>query len=131
MSSTCPGCGRRKTKRAELCTDCRKTATKLGASVLAHVATPAQPFSPRTPKQNAVYHGRLREIALLEKPEAQGGELWALERKLKRWSLKHAAKMVGREIKSSTELAELEFERMNDWLADVIDAVQAGARRPR
>jgi hypothetical protein len=129
--STCPGCGGTKTRRAELCASCRKQATALGASVLTAVATPAAPFQPRTPKQNAVYHGRLRDIAQLEKPGVEGNELWQTERELKRWSLKHAAKMVGRELASSTELSELEFERMNDWLGDVIDGMRAGSRRPR
>jgi hypothetical protein len=120
--TTCPACGGQKSKRAELCADCRKTASALGASVLTHVATPAQPFTPRTPAQNTVYHGRLRDIALLNLPGASGGELYAEERRLKRWALKQASKMFGRTIASSTELSELEMDRLLDWLGDRIDA---------
>jgi hypothetical protein len=130
-SITCPGCGKAKSRSAQLCASCRKTATQLGASVLTAVATPAQPFTPRTPQQNRQYHGRLRTIALLEKPKLEGPPLWDAERKLKRWSIEYAARMVGRDLESSTELSEIEFERMNEWLARVIDDMQAGKRRPR
>lgn len=129
--NACPGCGGPKTKRAEICANCVKTARAIGVSVIKNVATPAQPFQPRTEIQNRAYHGKLREIALLEKPGIEGGELWTRERKLKKWSLAHAAKMVGRELDSSTALSELEFERMLEWLGDVIDAMRAGKRRPR
>lgn len=104
---------------------------RLGASLITTVATATAPFTPRTPKQNQVYHGRLREIAQLEKPGLEGQKLWLHERKLKKWSLKHVGRMCGRKVESSTELSELEFERMNDWLSDVIAAMHAGERRPR
>lgn len=131
MSTTCPGCGEAKTKRAQVCAKCRRDATQLGVSVLTAVATPAHPFKPRTEMQNRMYHGRIREIALLEKPDAAGGELWSRERKLKKWAVAHASKMVGRELSSSTELSEIEFERLIEWLGDVIDDLHAGRRRPR
>jgi hypothetical protein len=98
---------------------------------LTAVATPAHPFVPRTPKQNTILHGRLREIAQLEKPGIERGELWTAERKLKKWLLPRAAKIAGRQIASTTELSEIEMERLLEWLADVIDAMRAGVRRPR
>src|SRR5437763_1499099 len=73
MSTTCPGCHGPKTKRAELCGSCRKTANAIGVSVVTHVSTPATPTVPRTQKQNAVYHGRLREMAQLQKPGLERG----------------------------------------------------------
>lgn len=129
--TTCPGCGEKKSAKAALCANCRVTANALGVSVLTAVATPAQPFVPRTPKQNSILHGRLREIAQLEKPGIERGELWSAERKLKKWLLPRAAKIAGREITSTTELSEIEMERLLEWLADVVDAVGDGQRRPR
>src|SRR4051794_17387044 len=81
-TTTCPGCGKAKSRRAALCADCRKTANSLGVAVLTHVSTPAQPFIPRTSRQNQVYHGRLRELALREKPELSEDKpkLYARER---------------------------------------------------
>lgn len=99
--------------------------------MIQQISAASTPFTPRTPKQNAVYHGRLRDIALIENSNAAGESLWQAERELKAWSIGKAAEMVGRPIVSSTELSELEFERMNEWLATVIDAMRAGAKRPR
>jgi len=70
----CPGCGGPKTKRAELCKNCRKAATALGASVLTHVSTPA-PSIPRSVKQSTVLRAPLREIAGLEKPGIRSEEV--------------------------------------------------------
>lgn len=134
MSAICPGCGNAKSKRAELCGECRRTANQIGASVVTHVAslaTPATPVIPRTPVQNTVYHGRLREIALLENPALKSAELYAAERELKKWSVKQAARMVKRPLASSTELSELEMERLLEWLADVIERMKSGGARPR
>lgn len=129
MSVTvCPSCNGPKDKRAEVCAKCRRDAIRLGVEVMKKVATPSAPFKPRTEHQNRVYHGRIREIALLEHPEAAGNELWKLERELKKWAVAYMAHTLDRPLNSSTELSELEFERMNEWLADVIDA---GGRRKR
>jgi hypothetical protein len=131
VSTSCPGCGNPKTKRANLCADCRRRANEIGASVITHVASPAAPVVPRTPMQNTAYHGRLRSIALLEKPGLEREALWSAERKLKKWALKHASKLVGRDVGSSTELNELEFELLLDFLGDVIDDMKHGKPRPR
>src|SRR5439155_9208891 len=120
MSTTCPGCHGPKTKRAELCGSCRKTANAIGVSVVTHVSTRATPTVPRTQKQNAVYHGRLREMAQLQKHGIEREDLWHEERKLKKWALAQASIQVGREISSSVDLSELEMERLLDWLADRI-----------
>jgi hypothetical protein len=127
----CPGCGGDKHRRAELCTTCRKRANAIGASVLTHVATPAAPMIPRTPWQNRNYHGRLREIAQLETPGIEREVLWQEERKLKKWALRRASRMFGKPFESSTELSELEMERLLEWLGDVVDLMKAGGRRPR
>lgn len=125
-TTTCPGCGEKKDRRADLCAKCRKDAIQLGSAVLKNVATPSQPFKARTEHQNRVYHGRIREIALLEQPQAVRGDLWTLERELKKWAVARMAHTLNRPLHSSTEMSELEFEQMNEWLADVIDA---GGRR--
>jgi hypothetical protein len=128
VTTTCPGCNGPKSKRAELCGNCRKQANALGASVLTHVATPTAPFVPRTAKQNTSYHGRLRSIAQLQKPGIEGNALWDAERKLKKWALKQASILAGRDIRSSTELSELEMERLLEFLGDRIDDLKAGRR---
>lgn len=130
MQAICPGCGNAKSKRAALCADCRRQANALGLQVLTAVATPSSPTIPRTPAQNKMLHGRLREIATLEKPGIERDALWTAERKLKRWAVAMASRLVGKPFSSSTELSELEMERLLDWLGDVIDDMRAGGKRP-
>jgi hypothetical protein len=130
-ASVCPGCGGSKTKRSQLCVGCRRRAIELGKSVITHVAAPAAPFVARTSRQNTILHGRLRELAQLESPGIERDALWEAERTLKRWACARASIVTGREISSSTELSELEMERLLDFLADVLDQVKAGEPRPR
>ena len=126
--------GRRPRRGSSVCGQsvgsCRKTANAIGVSVVTHVSTPATPTVPRTQKQNAVYHGRLREMAQLQKHGIEREDLWHEERKLKKWALAQASIQVGREISSSVDLSELEMERLLDWLADRIDDLKQAARRP-
>lgn len=127
----CPGgCGGMKSENAALCADCRRRANAVGVSVVTHVheASPAT-ARPRTPQQNTVYHGRLRELAILQHggPFDDKADLWKAERRLKKWALEQAERMFRRELESSTELSEIEMERLNEWLGDRIDELNAHA----
>jgi RNA polymerase-interacting CarD/CdnL/TRCF family regulator len=122
-SLVCPGCGGPKSKRAELCRKCRRKANAVGATVVAQVVD-AQPISARlrTPEQNRVYHGVLAKIANL-----QGSDL----RFLKRRALAKASQLFDREIASSTELTEIEMERLLEWLDTELDRLEAIPPEPR
>lgn len=117
MSLTCPGCGGAKSKRAELCHKCRRDANAIGATVVTRVAD-AQPVParPRTPEQNRVYHGVLAHVARLE-----GLDI----RVAKRRAIAKACDLFSREIESSTELTEVEMERLLEWLDTELDRLEA------
>lgn len=131
MTTTiCPGCGETKSRRAVVCSSCRKRAGAVGVSVITNVhdAIPLEstPARPRTAQQNTVFHGRLRELALLEHGGPIGkDELYAAERAAKKRAIAHAAEMFGKTFESSTDLSEMQMERLNDWLSDRIDELRA------
>jgi hypothetical protein len=114
--TTCPGCGKKKTKRAQVCAECRRKANSIGVSVVTHVheaAIPSEsPRTPRTPWQSKAYHGKCNDLARLTKAEFLI---------VKRNALARAPTMFGREIKSSTELTEIEMELLLEWLDVAID----------
>lgn len=125
-ATKCPGCGGRKSKRAELCATCRRTAGAIGVSVITRVGPTediharvkvAQP--PRTSIQNRVYHGKISDLAKRLFPASPTA--WQAERHAKRLALRHASEMLGRPIESSTELSELEMERLIEWLDDELE----------
>jgi hypothetical protein len=133
----CPGCGGKKSKRAELCASCRKRANVVGASVITHVAEAAispesAPARPRTPQQNTVYHGKISDLAKLNAPGLEKAELRLAERNVKTRALQHARKMFSRPIDSSTELTEIEMERLLEWLDVELDrANQEATMQPQ
>lgn len=130
MTTICPGCGEKKSRRAVVCSRCRKRAGAVGVSVITNVhdAIPLEstPARPRTAIQNSVFHGRIRDIALLEHgaPMAKD-ELYAAERAVKKRAMTRAAEMFGKTFESSTDLSEMQMERLNDWLSDCIDELKA------
>lgn len=104
----CPGCGNEKTARARLCASCRRRANNVGESAWKQSAgLQGAPARPRTPEQNRVYHGKLASIAKLEKAELFD---------VKQRTLEFASLTFEREIKSSTELTELEMEHVLEQL---------------
>jgi len=111
-SLTCPGCHGPKTRRAELCRDCRRRANVVGARTWVETAQPTLPSTPRTPQQNRVYHGKLNSIAELEQRPLKDVKAWALER---------ASLMFRRSIESSTELSEIEMEQLLESLDRRLD----------
>jgi hypothetical protein len=119
MSSAlvCPGCNGPKSKRAALCIKCRRDANAIGATVVTRVAE-AQPVPARlrTSEQNRVYHGVLAHVARLE-----GTDI----RVMKRRAIAKASELFGRSIESSTELSEVEMERLLEWLDTELDRLEA------
>jgi len=130
----CPGCGEKKTARAELCSNCRLRANAVGASVITKVgesAIPAEslPPRPRTPQQNTVYHARITDLAKIElaASEFTKADLRVAERNVKRRALAHANVIFKRPIASSTELSEIEMERLLEWLDEQLEQARSRA----
>lgn len=130
----CPGCAGAKTARAKLCIRCRRRANAVGADVLTHVGEAAIPPEslpprPRTPQQNTVYHARITDLAKLELEQSDftKADLRVAEWNIKRRTLARAAAMFGRSIASSTELSEIEMERILEWLDEQLAAARSRA----
>lgn len=70
---------------------------------------PPASVRPRTPEQNRVYHGKVNSLAAAAKIDF-------LE--AKRRALQLASAIVGRQLESSTELSEIEMERVLEALDD-------------
>ncbi len=111
----CPGgCGGTKSARARFCASCRARANELGDEVLRRVPT-ANPAAARsraqtmlrTPEQNRAYHGKCGAIARLRGRNA---------RTVKTEALTLASQLFERKVESSTELSELEMDRLLDHL---------------
>jgi hypothetical protein len=111
VNTTCPGCGGAKSKRALLCAGCRRRANVVGAKVWTETAAPVS-TAPRTPQQSRVYHGKLASLAQL-----QAVDLY----EVKRQALHKASAMFGRPITSSTELTEVEMERLLEALDEQLE----------
>lgn len=97
-----------------LCRGCRVSANQVGVTVVTHVHEAAAPAAarPRTPEQNRVYHGKLADLARLERlPMAT----------LKQRVIAEASLRFNRPITSSTELSEIEMEQLLEWLDDQLD----------
>jgi hypothetical protein len=111
---TCPGCKGPISRRAKLCAECRRRANSVGEKVWTESALPRIPARPRTPNQSQVYHGKCASLAQLQK-------LDMLE--VKHRTLALASKMFDRELKSSTELTEIEMELLLEALDEKLFAL--------
>jgi hypothetical protein len=116
----CPGCDGKKSRRAVVCSSCRRAANAVGVSVLTHVHDAAippesRPFEPRTSQQSKVYHAKCADLAVLTARELVV---------VKKRALAHASTTIGRELNSSTELSEIEMELLLEWLDEEIAAAR-------
>lgn len=115
--TVCPICRGPKSRRAQMCVHCRRAANTAGENLL--LAGPGPLPAPleqtlRTPIQNRVYHGKLAD--LVKRAGITPSEA-------KREALARASAIAERPIESSTELSEIEMERLLEWLTDRLDAL--------
>jgi hypothetical protein len=128
ITTVCPGCGGAKTARARLCATCRRRANSVGEQVWTESHVPPPPARPRTGQQSRIYYGKCASIARALLPpqgaDVAAGDRSALDRGMrdvKRRALEWASRAFGREIASSTDLTEIEMERLLEHLDDVLD----------
>lgn len=111
---TCPGCGGKISRGAQLCSECRKRAIVAGVNLLAPGAR-ADPPAPKpgvqTPGQNRAYHAKCSTIA-----RATGEQPTIVKRAV----LEKASSMFRRDITSSKAMNEDEMSRLLDHLDEAI-----------
>lgn len=122
-TNICPGCGRTKTVRAQLCSSCRKGAIELGvdayvqgAAAVRELETRRRREPPISAGQKTAWHGKLHAIAkLIGTPKAE----------LRAAALAKASKKFGREITSSEQLNRAEA----NWILDRLEEQEETADR--
>lgn len=114
----CPGCSKPKTKRARLCSDCRRRAVSIGVqSVLEAAARGHGPAIERIgSRQISAFYGKTDELdRILERPHRTGHNL----------ALEQASKHFGRRIQSVKDLSYDEASWILDQLSAEVAATKA------
>jgi hypothetical protein len=121
--AVCLGCGGPKTAKARLCKKCRLRANAVGEQVWTESHVPPPPSRPRTGLQSRMYHGKVASIARARRAADVNAEM----RNVKKGTLEWASATFRREITSSTELTELEMERVLERLDEQLDEIPTPA----
>jgi hypothetical protein len=127
-TTTCPGCGGKKTRRARVCRDCRRRAGDLGLGALlagplsatssaAHVRAtetlPPSPMRPISPGKRDAFHAKCYELA------KRRGHAKA---DIRNETLAAIAQRFGRQVGSVTDLYSHEASWALDRLEELLES---------
>lgn len=114
----CPGCGRKKTKRAQLCARCRRLAIEIGVRAVVERKARSVEQLPMNSRQKAAFHGKCSELDRLRGLEPGSSKEAALER---------AEQIVGRTFDSLSEWTYDEASLVLDYLEAEVRAAKLAA----
>lgn len=116
--SECPGCGRRKSRRAKLCVLCRRTAIDVGVRAVLERKARSVEELPINNRQKSAFHGKCGELDRRRGLEPGETKTQALEK---------ARELLGRDFASLTEWTYDEASLVLDWLEAEVRAARLAA----